>query len=119
LGTKKQPRPVVQFHEIIKGERWTIKFYTKKVFWEVWEGQEGVCHYNHSIGYRTINFKTHNLNKDTIAHELFHAYFSYKETRGKTYAQVEEIACEEVGKRYKRIYQLTNKIYKRYKKAKR
>lgn len=60
---------------------------------------------------RTINFRGPKVSKDTIAHELMHAFLSYRRFTTKSWNRMEENYCEVIGKHYDRLYKLTNKIY--------
>lgn len=73
---------------------------------------QACCLYNHSIGLRELVFRKKYLNMDSIAHELTHAYLSYRYTQSMTYSQVEEAVCEEMGKNLQRMANIAKRIYR-------
>lgn len=104
-------RPKLEFRVSIKGEQWKVKLYTGGEFDKISPGNVGLTVYNHNKNLRTMHFKGPNVSRDTIAHELFHALLSYRDFSKTSYGKIEEEICEEIGKSYKKIYKLTNKIY--------
>lgn len=95
----------------LNGDTWKIYVYTYKNFPEVWKDAIGVADYDHTKKRFGIHLRGPKISRDTIAHELFHAYVSYKDYSRLKPADIEEHFCELIGKKYKILYQLTEKIF--------
>jgi len=107
----KQVKPSAHFVVNICGDRWKVNLFSHAKFNKLFGECMGICVYQHNINYRTINFRGPKVSRDTIAHELTHAFLSYKYFGNCKAATIEERVCEATGKSYKRLYQLTEFIY--------
>ncbi len=116
---KEQVMPCLRFQIMINKQRWTIKLYTPARFNKLWPDTLGVTEYDHKKGLRRISFKKHKISKDTVAHELMHAYLSYKDYSKYSYGKIEESICEVIGKKHKPLYHITNRLFSRLTKKKR
>lgn len=104
----------------INNEWWTVFLFTHTSFVKLHgDGVLGITEYNHDINFREIHFRSPTT-KDTIAHELNHAFLSHYNPSGKKWEGsngIEEHVCEQAGKNYKKIYDMTDEIFKEFKKA--
>lgn len=107
----KKAVPTKKFTVRLNKEKWTVLFYTPKQFEKLFKDAVGVCDYNHRTGMRNLLFRGPKVSKDTIAHELCHAYLSYRDMSRCSVEDVEEHVCETIGKKYKILFELTNYIY--------
>jgi len=103
------------------GQKWTVRLFSAKAF-EKYIGSDcvGICQYEHRKNkrqFRTISFQGPRVCRDTIAHELTHAMLSYRDFSKSSPNSIEERVCEATGKHYKRLYKLTEMIYRRFRKA--
>lgn len=110
---KKQVKPSLKFSIIINKERWTINLFTGGKFDTLWPDAIGITHYDHKSGHRSISFKSDAITRDTVAHELFHAYLAHKDYSKVSYAAIEESICEVIGKKHKVLARLTDRIFKK------
>lgn len=106
-----------QHHKIkINGDIWNIYLFTYTDFVSLWDGCCGITHYEHRHFTKkkkelSINFRGPKVSRDTIVHELMHAYLSYHDFSKVSYGSIEEKICEIMGKKYKVLYTLANKLY--------
>jgi len=109
---KPEVKPKFQFNIRLNKQAWVVKLYTKANFNKKWPGDVGICRYDHKTNkYRELCFAGPTVSADTVAHELWHAYMSYKEYSHLTPAKLEEAVCELIGKKYKTLNNLTDKIF--------
>lgn len=109
---KQQIKPKLIFKIKINGETWYIRYCVPSEFDKHYLGCIGITEYDHkSDTQRDITFRGSKVSRDTIAHELVHAYLSYYDLSKKTPNAMEEKICEILGKKYKHLYNLTNYIY--------
>lgn len=104
-----------KFKISIRGDIWTILVFTKKEFEKGYPATLACTIYDHRTNFRTIEFSYAGASKDTIAHELLHAYLSYYNCRKRKFTSIEEDFCEILGKIHKRYYRLINFVYKKIK----
>lgn len=109
--------PDLKFTVSIKGQRWKINVYTVTKFDKFSPGDVGLTSYNHKKGLRSIHFRGRTPSRDTIAHELLHAYLSYYDFSRTSYGKIEESICEEIGKSYKRLFELVLFIHEKCRKG--
>lgn len=111
---KKQVAPKLQFRIMLNKQLWVVYLYTKANFAKFSPGNEGLTRYDHKKNkYFDIHFAGPRVSKDTISHELLHAYMSYRDYSKLTPAKLEEAVCELIGKKHKTLYMLTEKIHAR------
>lgn len=108
---RKEVKPKLQFNIRLNKQRWVVKLYTKSKFEKKWEGCEAITEYEHETPDLCISFKGPRVSRDTIAHELFHAYLSYKDFSKLKPHTIEERVCELLGKKHKILYRLTESVY--------
>lgn len=110
---RKPVAPIKSFEVTINGDKWKILLATKKEFKRVWPETTAVTEYAHKKGVRQITFHTGDRTRDSIAHELLHAYASYFDFSNMSYGAIEEKFCEVIGKKYRTFHRLVNKIARR------
>lgn len=111
---KKLVTLVDSFVVTINNDRWVINLYRASHFSCLWPDTLGITDYDHKKKRRNINLPSSKTSKDTIAHELMHAYLSYHNFSKTSYGVIEEKVCEVIGKKHRLICELTDKIYKRF-----
>lgn len=110
------------FRVQLDGEWWIVGLFTPKEFVKLHgEGCLGITVYDHALHSRELHFISNQLTKNTIAHELTHAYLSHysfkaKNNKRKSDSRIEEDFCELIGGVNRRIHELTEEIYKEFKK---
>lgn len=113
MGSKLVPKHKIKFTISIKGEKWKVKLLHESEFVKYWPGYLGVTVFSSAKESKVIYLKGPRVSRDTIAHELLHAFLHNRHFGGMSCGQIEESVCEEVGKSHKKIYQLTNHIHKK------
>lgn len=103
---------VTKFYVVINKERWKILTMPLSTYRIIWGRSYAVCDYDHENGKRTIIFNGSRPSRDTIAHELCHAMLSYRDLGRCKPETIEEHVCELMGKKYRILYRLTEKLYK-------
>lgn len=106
---KRPPRPSLTLQAFINGEYWPVYVYTEVEFDRFWPGAMGVTLMGATP---SINLRSLKVSKDTIAHELTHAYLAKKNFKGRSYGKIEEAIAEMIGQHYRDIYRLTNTLWK-------
>lgn len=116
---KKEVTPKLRFTIRLNKQYWVVNLYTKGDFESKWPDDVGIAKYDHTKikGERGLHFKGPRVCKDTIAHELLHAYFSYTDFSKLSEPDMEEKMCEIMGKKYKTLYALTEAVYVRLTKS--
>lgn len=117
------PTPIKQFTVIINGHKWTVKQYSNAQYENsISEGTLALTVYSHSRikPVREILFSVSGSDRDTVAHEVLHAFLSYESFKKRydiknTKDRVEEIICESFGKNHPKINKVIEQIYKRLK----
>lgn len=102
-----------RFRVKIKGEWWYIHLLRTRTFNEKFSKKMwAVTVYDHSKRKpsREIFFKPRCTDRNTVMHEVIHAYFSYIETSRKSYGEMEEIFCEFLPKYLNRIVNTSRKV---------
>lgn len=112
---RKSVRPKLQFKMMLNKQPWVVKLYTHRNFVKKWKNCVAITEYLHKKNDLSISFKGPIVSRDTIAHELMHAYLSYKDFTKLTPHTIEERVCEVIGKKHKTLYLLTNKVYSIFK----
>lgn len=112
----KHYEPRVKFKIMINKDLWTVRIFNPKDFNAQYGACDAITEYKHKSGLRLLSFQGRKVSKDTIAHELTHAYLSYKDFSRKSYGQIEEETCEVMGKHHKHLYRLVGRIYKEVRK---
>lgn len=110
---KTKIKPIKSFIVSIKGDKWHVGLLSKTIFEQFFGDCMGVTTVTDKGNRKQIFLKGPKVSRDTIAHELLHAFLWWRQFKGKSYGVIEEETCEEIGKSYKRLYFLTNFIYKR------
>lgn len=111
---KKQVKPRLKFKVMLNKQLWVVNLYTAANFEKMWPDAIALARYDHIKNkYFELNFAGPKVSKDTIAHEIWHAYMSYKDYSRRTPAKLEEDVCELIGKKYRTLYKLTESIYNR------
>lgn len=108
---RKQITPKLKFNIKLKGDIWVVMLYTKSSFIKLYKNNLGICEYSHKQNDLSISFRGPNVSKDTIAHELMHAYLSYRDFSKNSSHTIEERVCEDIGRYYGKIYLITEKLY--------
>ena len=98
----------------IQGENWIVEVIETDRF--IKKCGDGIAGITDTVN-KQILFCEDDFNKETIAHELAHAYFSCTCTTSAHLdsEQMEEIWCELIAKYAATIVRQTNKIYKELK----
>lgn len=104
-------KPVLEFSIRLNGDVWIIRKYTAVNFTRLYKDCVGITEYNHRGREFFISFKSTHISKDTIAHELMHAFLSYRDFRKRSPDFIEESVCEVVGKKWKKLFILTEFIF--------
>ena len=108
LKTKHKPLKIK-----ILGETWKVYYLTCGEYVAQFdEHSDAITHYNHPTGYRVISFRLKRFTQVAVKHELMHAYFSYTDMRGCTYAQTEEAMCEKLSRYWRALERNTRRIVK-------
>lgn len=108
---RKAVKPKLQFTIRLNKQPWVVRLYTKVNFERRWGNCTAITEYEHKTPDLAISFKGPRVSRDTIAHELFHAYCSYKDLTNLTAHTVEERHAELIGKKYRTLAALTDKIF--------
>lgn len=108
---KKEVTPKLSFKIKINKDSWTVNLYTKADFERKWKGCVGITEYEHKTPDLSINLRGPRVSKDTVLHELLHAYLSYKNYSKLTSHTIEERFCELIGKKHAVIGALADKIF--------
>lgn len=97
---------------LIKGIKYSIKYMTKSDY----EKKFGrTCDANFSGSKRELTFKSDQIKKDTIMHEVIHAFYDsllLNSCHNIDIEDQEEIFCELISTHYTDIGKITNNIYK-------
>lgn len=115
MAKESKLNPRLQFKIKICGDSWIVRMFDSKHWPKVWNDCIGLTESIHTKKKLYINFKGPKVTKDTIAHELTHAFITYKCYSTRTpHLTVEENFCELMGKKYKFLYLLTEAIYGKF-----
>lgn len=105
-----------QFKVQICNEKWNVRLLSTKEFRERYgKGTMGITEYSHRAKppQRDITFQPNHKDKDTIMHEVLHAYLSYRDTSSMSYGQIEEAMCEFLPKNHHYIKRVVDNIIKK------
>lgn len=114
----KKAKEKVRFKVSIRGEPWIIKVYTHGQFTKMYPYDVACTTYDHKSNFRVIEFSYPHASKNTIAHELWHAYMSYYYCRKRKFDAIEEDLAEIIGRIQPRLNELVQYIYKKAHKRK-
>lgn len=107
------------FFVSIDGQKWKVITVPRAKFLAAWPDADAVTVYDHTKRVREFYFTKTALSKNTVAHEITHAYLSHIVYSDVSKSEFEELFCETVGKNYNRIKHLTEEIYRKIKKLRR
>ncbi len=110
---KKEVKPKLTFKIRINKDDWTVNLYTEGDFQRKWKGRCAITEYEHKTPYLAINFEGPRVSRDTILHEVLHAFLSYKDYSKLTAHTIEERFCELIGKKHKIMGVIADRIYTR------
>lgn len=98
----------------ILGSRWKVYIQEEELYVRDWGDADAA----HTLpGSREIWFNEEELTRETVTHELAHAYYAETcvESASLTPIQVEEVLCEMFGKHGNKLLTISRKLYKELK----
>lgn len=100
----------------IYGDKWIVHLSNQEEYVNAFgKSSCALTTYSHDKGERYFFFSEADTTKNTVVHEVMHAYFSYQciDSVGKlSLDKMEEVFCEFVANNLQRIIKTSNQVYR-------